>query len=143
MQSKSCLTMESYIVKKIKFLINEDFSFDENTTVGVTPEFKKQITKIDEDNASVILGFLIDNKEKDMPFSIDVEIEGVFRLDNWEHPDRNTIIQSNAIAILFPYLRSVVSMITANANIPPYVIPVMNIVALFNKAENGEAESSE
>ena len=63
---------------------------------------------------------------------MEVSIEGLFHLEGWEHPDLLPLIRSNSIAILFPYLRTIVSMITANANISPYVLPVMNIAALFD-----------
>ena len=136
MQGKSCLTLKKYIVKTMNFSINEDFQFNQNTTISINPEFNRQIRKIDNDTAAVNLGFSISNEKNDMPFSIEIDIEGLFHLENWEHPDNLQIITSNAIAILFPYLRSLVSMVTANANISPYVLPVMNITALFD----GETE---
>ncbi|MFB3306812.1 hypothetical protein [Pseudomonas sp. AMR01] len=36
----------------------------------------------------------------------------------------------NSIAILFPYLRAFVSMVTIQANIPPVVLPTMNLASL-------------
>ena len=132
MQGKSCLTLENYIVKTMNFSINENFQFNQNTTISINPEFKRQIRKIDNDTVTVNLGFCIINEKNDMPFSMEIDIEGLFHLENWEQPDQLPIITSNAIAILFPYLRSIVSMITANANISPYVLPVMNINALFD-----------
>lgn len=38
----------------------------------------------------------------------------------------------NAIAILFPYVRAFVSTLTLQANVPPFIIPTMNLVALKN-----------
>ena len=70
---------------------------------------------------------------------MEVNIEGLFHLEDWEHPDRLPLIRSNSVAILFPYLRSIVTMITANANISPYVLPVMNIAAMFE--QNAESKS--
>ena len=132
MQAKSCLTLKNYIVKKINFSINETFNFGQNITIGISPEFTRNIKKIDSDNVAVNLGFRIDNKDGDMPFSMEVSIEGLFHLEGWEHPDFLPLIRSNSIAILFPYLRTLVSMVTANANISPYVLPVMNIAAMFD-----------
>lgn len=63
---------------------------------------------------------------------LEICIEGLFHLERWEHPDLLPLIRSNSIAILFPYLRTLVSMVTANANISPYVLPVMNIAAMFD-----------
>lgn len=141
MQGKSCLTLKNYIVKTINFSINENFEFNQDKMISINPEFKRQIRKIDNDTATVNLGFCVINEKNDMPFSMEIDIEGLFYLENWEQPEQLPIITSNAIAILFPYLRSIVSMVTANANISPYVLPVMNISALFeNKTELEDAE---
>lgn len=137
MQGKSCLTLKNYIVKTMNFSINEEFQFNQDKTISINPEFKRQVRKVDNDTATVNLGFCINNEKKDMPFSMEIDIEGLFHLENWEQPEQLPIITSNTIAILFPYLRSLVSMVTANANISPYVLPVMNITALFDS----EAES--
>lgn len=139
MQANSSLSLKNYIVKKMSFSINEYFDFTQNTAIRINPEFTRNITKIDDDNVTVNLIFCIDNVNGDMPFSMEIDIEGLFHLENWEHPDLITIIKSNAVAILFPYLRTIVSMITANANISPYMLPVMNIAAMFN--HKMEAES--
>lgn len=135
MQGKSILTLKNYIVKTMNFSINEEFQFGQDKTININPEFKRQVRKVDNDTATVNLGFCISNKKKDMPFSMEIDIEGLFYLENWEQPEQLPIITSNAIAILFPYLRSLVSMITANANISPYVLPVMNIITLFDREE--------
>lgn len=133
MQAKSCLSLENYIVKTMKFSINENFDFGTDATITLNPEFTRNINKIDDNTVLVNLIFRIDNKNADMPFDMEVNIEGVFRLENWEQPEMLPLIRSNSVAILFPYLRSVVTMITANANISPYVLPVMNIAAMFDQ----------
>lgn len=140
MQAKSCLSLENYIVKTMKFSINENFDFGKDVTISVNPEFTRNINKIDDDTVLVNLIFRIDNKNADMPFDMEVNIEGMFRLEGWAQPERLPLIRSNSVAILFPYLRSVVTMLTANANISPYVLPVMNIAAMFD--QNAESKAS-
>ena len=45
----------------------------------------------------------------------------------------------NAVSILFPYIRSLITTITANVNIPPVVLPPMNIAGMMgNKNEEDE-----
>lgn len=138
MQGESCLTLKNYIVKTMSFSINENFRFNQNITIDINPEFKRQIRKVDDDTAIVNLGFRINNENNELPFSIDIDIEGLFHLKNWEDPKQVPLITSNTIAILFPYLRTLVSMITANANVSPYVLPVMNISALFDEEKTSE-----
>ena len=141
MQAKSCLSLENYIVKTMRFSINENFDFGTDATIILNPEFTRNINKIDDDTVLVNLIFCIDNKNADMPFDMEVNIEGVFRLENWEQPEMLPLIRSNSVAILFPYLRSVVTMITSNANISPYVLPVMNIAAMFDQSAEPKADN--
>ena len=139
MQAKSYLSLERHIVKSMSFSINENFDFGKGTPITINPEFTRNIKKVDNDSVMVNLIFCIDNENADMPFSMEVNIEGLFHLEDWEHPDRLPLIRSNSVAILSPYLRSIVTMITANANISPYVLPVMNIAAMFE--QNAESKS--
>lgn len=138
MQAKSCLTLKNYIVKTMNFSINPNFKFGENKAININPEFKREIKKVDDNTATVNLAFRISDEEKDMPFYIKIDIEGLFHLENWEQPEYLPLMTSNTIAILFPYLRTLVSMMTANANISPYILPVMNITALFDQNSDEE-----
>lgn len=128
----SVLELRNYLVKKINFSLNEKFNFSIQKEVQIAPRFKRDILKIDEDNVAVDLSINID--KEDVPFFIEIEIEGIFKLNQWEENDNRVIIENNAVAILFPYLRSLVTMVTANANFNPYILPVMNISAMFDEA---------
>ena len=43
-----------------------------------------------------------------------------------------SILERNAIAILFPYIRSYISTITTQPGMAPILLPAMNIVAMLN-----------
>lgn len=47
---------------------------------------------------------------------------------------KEDVIQKNTVAILFPYLRSEVTLITAQPDFIPIVIPPININALLENA---------
>ena len=66
-----------------------------------------------------------------LPYYVDIMISGEFQLNNWESKDNISIVQTNTIVILFPYLRTLLTSITSNTNIPPYVLPITNITTLF------------
>ena len=60
-------------------------------------------------------------------FQLAVEIAGRFQCpagwqERWE---------MNALAIMFPYLRSLVSMITCNSGREPIILPTINLSRLF------------
>ena len=47
-----------------------------------------------------------------------------------------TFFFSNSIAILFPYVRAMVSTLTLQANIPPIVLPTMNLTSLSQQLQS-------
>lgn len=132
--AKSALELKGYFVKKIFYEMNEKFDFSKETQVSVNPKFKREINKIDENLVSVDLSVEIKGEEKqELPFLIDIRIQGIFYFKNWEEGNNKAVIENNAVAVLFPYIRTLVTFVTSNANMTPYIIPVMNIVALFEQ----------
>lgn len=127
------LKMTRFFAKNITFTLNETF-ISTNQEVTLTPNFKRQINKIDNNTAEVRLFFDID-KNEDLPFEIHVELVGSFELKNWESEELLPVMSTNTVAIMFPYLRTIVSSLTTNANIPPYIIPIINIARLLEKTE--------
>lgn len=67
---------------------------------------------------------------------IDVIVTGCFSCEDSDRDRRDTLLQKNALAIMFPYLRTQVSVITMQPDMNPIVIPPMNIEAVFDQAEN-------
>lgn len=64
------------------------------------------------------------------PF-ITVSCKGIFKFDNVVGFDAiPDFFYNNSIAILFPYLRGYVSMITTQANIPGIILPTLNLTTL-------------
>ena len=68
-----------------------------------------------------------------VPFNTEIIISSIFELVDWEDSTRNVMAIDNATAIMFPYLRNLLSTITLNGNIPPYILPIVNVSKLFSK----------
>lgn len=70
------------------------------------------------------------NNKNDQPF-ISIQCKGMFKFSNInsfdEIPD---FFYRNSIAILFPYVRAYLSLITTQANIPGIILPTMNLSSL-------------
>ena len=45
--------------------------------------------------------------------------------------DENTFLQKNAIAVMFPYLRSQITLLTSQPGMTPLIIPILNINTLL------------
>ena len=46
--------------------------------------------------------------------------------------ENRDILEKNTIAIMFPYIRSYISLITTQPGMNPIVLPAMNIIAMLN-----------
>ena len=135
MDSQCLIRMDRYLVNQIDFHLNPDFDFKTpQKRLDINPRFERQVKKISENSLLVELSISIHDNDTPAPFHLDIEISGMFQCENWNaKPEDEKLVIDSTTAILFPYLRSLVTMVTANANIPPMIIPVMNVSALFQK----------
>lgn len=117
---ESVLKFNKYIIKSINFEYNLDSKDDKFTLdFSLTPNF------IELDDKSLVVELLVDvfkEKDKCYPFSLELEIVGFFTCENM---DINSY-KPNTLAILYPYVRSLVTNITANANVAPLILPTIN-----------------
>lgn len=134
MKGESILSLTRYDVEKICFILNDGFEFNDEP-IKLNPTFDRGIKKINKDSAKIILGFEIKSTEENpSPFNLSIVISGIFELNDWESKDTD-IMKYNTLSVLFPFLRSLIATVTANASIPPYILPVININALFDEDE--------
>lgn len=84
----------------------------------------------------VFKAIVVDDKSLDEKTVVNIRCVAVFDFKNVN--SFNNIPQyfySNSIAILFPYIRAFVSTVTLQANIPPMIIPTMNLSSLKTELE--------
>lgn len=131
----SSLKFENYKVNKIEFKANEikqqkqvwSLKFNINNETRVNTNKNKM---------EIILTIKIFEEVEDAPFNMNVEISGFFQLIG---EDDITKYEANAIAIMYPYLRAIVSTYTSAANVAPVILPAINVNAMLkNKKENLE-----
>lgn len=133
MNSKSDLIFKNYFVDKIEYYNNESYN---NESVDINAGFSFS-TKHDENNANILFVSLKANIFKDAlkcnyPFEFSLEITGEF-----EAKDVDTFT-GNCLAILFPYLRAIISTYTAAANVMPLILPAINITKLLEENSSKE-----
>ena len=135
MKNECILNLLNYKVEKIHFDLNSAFVMpNEDEKIEISPKLARKIEKIAGNRCKVSLGFVIGEEDsQNTPFSIEIWTSGEFEVENWEENDN--IVKVNAVAVLFPFLRALLATITSNANIPPYILPVFNIVAWFEEEE--------
>ena len=127
----SSLKFINYIVNSVNYKVNMNankegtykFNFDINNTTKISKEKDKMTITL---SANVFKGV------DDAPFYIDVEITGYFEIEGKEDISK---FEPNAIAIMYPYLRSIISTYTASANVAPVILPAINVIAMLKRKD--------
>jgi preprotein translocase subunit SecB len=97
--------------------------------LDIKPQFSRQVRKAN-DNPHLIfvaLGVKIASTEEEpKPFDINVTIVGVFELGEDVNAQQEREFVIEATGMLYPYLRSMVTNLTAQAYITPLNLPIIN-----------------
>ena len=122
-------------VLKLKRIYFKELNFSrkdvEKSNIDVNVE-KKQST---DNEYEITLNLSIANSEE--KYTVNVSIVGVFEFsENADEVTKNIIIEKNTISILFPYVRSQVTLLTSQPDIKPMIIPPLNINNLIKNINN-------
>ena len=130
---KSTLIFDNYIVNNIEYIKNENFQKTKKP-VEIDFSIKKQANMEDNRmNVKLLLEVFGNSEQNNYPFEMRVAITGHFIIANKEE---KVNFEPNAIAILYPYVRAIVSTYTASANISPLILPAINVNKLIEDQEN-------
>jgi preprotein translocase subunit SecB len=97
------------------------------------PKISRKTGKIREN--VFFTGLTLEVKSTDeQPFPIDVFIDfkGIFQFkadDN--HDDILNFLKTEAVQIMFPYLRNILTSLTTTAMLPPIILPIIDVTKLF------------
>lgn len=122
---KSVLNMLDLKIIDSSFHMSEEGI--QETELGIS--FDRKIEKTDTDTYKVLLGITAGNDSKTL--FAEAKCLGIFKTSN----DNYLLIERNAIAIMFPYLRSYISSLTTQPGMQPIVLPPINIMALLSEQE--------
>lgn len=102
--------------------INNDLQLSFDTTgIFANTESKYELTFVVN---------VFNNNQKDTPF-IMVQCVGIFQFEDLaSFDDIPDFFYRNSIAILFPYVRAYVSIVTTQANVPGVILPTLNLSSL-------------
>ena len=130
--NKSVLRFEKYIVDKVYYKTNEN-CMNEVEEIDLPFDFETK-TEYENNQMVIELGATIfqNAEENNYPFEMNLEMTGFFETENGESDK----FIKNAIAILYPYVRALISTYTANANINPLILPAINVNKLIENSED-------
>lgn len=132
------LGFKGYKIKEIEFKTNENFYLSDSDEVDLDLDFDMEKKIVDTNLELTLTAKIFQNcEELNKPFTIKVSIIGYFKFeDNLSDEIKKNLINVNAVAILYPYLRMLISNITANGGINPIILPVVNIAKFLEKKYN-------
>lgn len=134
MDKRGVITFLDYKVNRIEFVNNNEYNGEEvDVDFDVSAQFQ-----VSEDGQEMIVLLKTDifapKEGKMYPFRMSVEVEGYFESNFDRQEEKIRQYGKNAVAILFPYVRALVSTFTANANVTPLILPTVNVNRMLQEA---------
>ena len=132
-------------IKLVTFRVNEiEFKFNgatkPDTQFRITPKIE---SKLGQNGKNLFVNLSVRVNEdisSPVPFNLNVVMFGHFVA---EKEAEQKVYAEEAIDILYPFLRAAVSSFTANCNIPPYVLPIINSNVIEENPANAENKDKE
>lgn len=125
----SVLKLNKIIFNKIEF---ERLGFKNDNDIEL--EFQSNISQRKEEDIYKVT--LVLKGKKPEEYTLEISLSGFFSIeadDNLSDDLKNALITKNSVAILMPYIRSQVSLLTAQPEVECIVLPAFNINNMFDK----------
>lgn len=120
--------LKGITVEELSYTLNR-VRLQPNQKLDIKPQFSRQVRKSNDNPKLNLISLSVkitSTEEEPKPFNLSAAVVGIFELA--EVPDaqdeRSFVI--DATKLLYPYLRSVVTNLTAQAYISPLNLPVIN-----------------
>lgn len=132
----SILTFNNYNVEKVEFIKNNDFN---NDNVKIDFKVDKE-TSFDKNSnigkVTLDVNIFKDPIQNNYPFSLRILVTGIFTIDCDDDDLCQKLLNKNAVSILFPYIRALITTYTANSNVPALILPPINVNKLIDNQTN-------
>lgn len=141
----SSFKFKDYRVDFISLESNE--TFEENNldieNIEEIMDFDYNIKAFNDVEKEVTLILEIGNTNK-LPYRLKLNLTGLFEFEvesnNLDNEKIERLFKQNAIAILFPYARALVSNYTSVSNLAPFNIPAINIIKLLEDKDKSKKD---
>lgn len=128
----SILQMDPVVFDELSFR-REGFQ-NQKTDTSFNLSMARQVQKISDGHYRVIVRVTVTSPQE---YEARVQISGFCSLrEDLENKDE--LLNGNALAILFPYIRSQLTLLTAQPGTTPIVLPAMNIAKMLEESEKKE-----
>jgi preprotein translocase subunit SecB len=127
----SKLVKTSFITKELS--IKNNF-FSQGKFI---PKLTRRTGKLSENSYYTDLVLKIeDTKENPFPVNVLIDFRGVFDFKNIEDKEEiESFLKIQAVHIMYPYLRSILTSLTNAAMMPPLVLPIIDASQIFKDSD--------
>mgnify|MGYP005842202281 CR=1 FL=1 len=143
-KSLSSFQFKRYRVESIEFKVNEGFKPTEKVKLDFDINADVLVEDAAQQISRVVLSCVVfkNYRRANKPFRLKVSVSGEFQFkEKVSDADLCKFSEINAVAVLFPYLRAVVTGVTTAANQPPLLLPLINVYE-FMRRKKGKAEET-
>ena len=126
----------SYSMNRIKL--------DPNTRFEIKPQFTRAVKRVKENEKLYFLTLEVKieaNESNPTPFNLKCRLVGAFEAEEIDSKEEEQLLVLSMTEIVYPYLRSTVAALTANAFITPITLPVVPITAIFPEQPASDDEA--
>jgi preprotein translocase subunit SecB len=132
--------LRNILAEELTYSMNR-IKVEKDTKFEIKPQFSRTVRRVQENDKLWFLTLEVkveSTEESPKPFNVKARLVGVFEAEEIENDmDRQDLV-INMTEIVYPYLRSAVSALTANAFINPLILPVIPAGTMFPE-DRGEA----
>lgn len=130
------ITFYGYSVEEISYYKNNDYK-NSSDYIDLSPQFLFNliISKDTPYKYNTIMGVRIGYLNKnESPFTTEVILRGFFEIKGFESDKEHLhdLYSINSSAILFPYLRSILTDITSKSDHEPVILPTFNFHTMLD-----------
>lgn len=132
---ESVLKLKKLVFEKINFE-RLGFRNDKELELKIKSSISESIDDFEGGKLYKVSLFLYSNKTGE--YNFEIGLSGFFNIgsiDNLEDDLKNSLITKNSVAILMPYLRSQVSILTAQPEVECVVLPPFNINNMLDSSK--------
>jgi preprotein translocase subunit SecB len=138
---KSVFTFENYIVNKLDFKLNSNFSYSKPVDIDFSVDIN--VTLADSPltgRVTLDANVFNDALKENYPFELFVSMTGSFSVtdDSMTKEQFLKFCGLNGTAALFPFLRTIIADVTKAANIEPLILPLINVQNLIDNQNEEE-----
>lgn len=135
------LKFNGYNVEKLNYIRSNLMNENKKDVVNLSPQimFKIALKKDDPLRSNILIGVRLGYENTNsLPFKVEAVVKGYFELETEESNDINSIYKfylQNGTAILYPYLRAIVTTLTGTGNYQAIILPTVNFYKLIESSD--------